>query len=194
MSVVTFHDDGLSRFLSSEFKKKFPVAVNNALNSTGFEFRKDAISQMRRELTLNRPFLKQQFQVKKSTTSTLKVQIGWTNLVWFSDLVTEGGTRTPKSGGMLAVPVGTKRTGGVIPKSRKPAAVLRRKGSFIREHNGKKYIYFTLPNGRISVAYVLVPKTTYNEPQKYFKFNKLVDKYSNNNKFVDKLITNLNRM
>lgn len=191
---IQFNDAGLSKFLSTEFKNKFPKAVNNALNSTGFEFRKEAITQMQHELKINRPFLKQQFQVDMSTTSSLKVQVGWTNLVWFSDLVTEGGTRTSKSGRMIAVPVGTKRTGGVITKSRKPAAVLKRKGSFVKEHNGKKYIYFTLPNGQVSVAYVLVPKTTYNEPQKYFKFNKLVDKYSNNTKFIDKLINNLNRM
>jgi len=90
------------------------------------------------------------------------------------DLKTTGGTRVP-FGEFIAIPTKHVRrgSGGQVVRSQMPGAVLRRKGVFVKEFSGAKYIMkLDRVRNKLVALYLLVPDTT---QRRTLEFDRIVN-------------------
>lgn len=160
---IKFDNPNFLRVMSSEMQRAVPKAINDALNEVAFDAMRELKRTIPSEVHTTNNFIKNSIAVSKATGSKFQSEVGIMKRVYFADLLVEGGERHSINSKYVAVPIGAKGANGRAKKSRKPKDILlKNKEYFVKTINGTKGIWGVW-KGHISLMYLLVPKTEYNE-------------------------------
>ena len=190
---IGHNGDDVNRWLKLIHKSQIPFTNQQALNDTAFQVRKKVVTDTYPEaFDLKRPsFPGAVTNVNRANKSRGKfnAQVGNVNkeairmLNWHA----EGGTKKPRSSKRLAVPSRELKAAytGAIPKSQKPAQILKKKGAFVFLSSKKKIPILAFrkikrgkkgKSGDLEIKYIFIKRA---------KIDKELDFYEDGRKVVN---------
>lgn len=184
---ITSNIDEAIRDTDDFFRSQVPFATSLAINNTVKDVRRRIVGvtwgkafQVR-----NKAFPGVLFRIKFSKKGDLEAvlydQLGRE----YVERHTTGGTKTPRTGGNLAIPVNIQRTAtGRIPKNKKPRALTAKKSTRIIRGKGGKNLIIERYKGETHVRYVLSPSARIDSRFRFYEdaidtFNRVIDGHWN---------------
>jgi len=148
--------------LSEIAGKQAPFAASKALNETAIGARDKVKANLPKRFKLRNNFTERGIQAGMSTKSNLTAEV---RAPGYMEIQEEGGTRSLSSSRLLKAPAAELQTGGVIPKGKRPRALMASRAFIIDMGGGDAGVFLRYGRKRsqIKLLWWLSPDQQYRD-------------------------------